>query len=66
MPNERKTDRYALKRDQTGWTVYEIWSGEPAVLGSAPQTGLSEEDAQHTLKLLNRRARSGDSSMRRK
>ena len=66
MPDERKTDRFALKPDKSGWTVYEIWSGKPAVLGGAPQTGLSEPDAKHTLKLLNKKARAGDSSMRRK
>jgi hypothetical protein len=64
MAEERTTDRFAIRRDRAGWTVYDIWTGEPAVLAMAPQTGLSEEDAQHTAALLNRRARGGDRSMR--
>ena len=64
MAEERKTDRFTLRRDRTGWTVFEVWTGEPAVIAMVPQTGLSEDDAQHTAALLNRRARNGDRSMR--
>jgi hypothetical protein len=64
MAEERKTDRFALRRDRTGWTVYEVWTGEAAVIAMVPQTGLSQDDAQHTAALLNRRARGGDRSMR--
>ena len=65
MPDERKKDRYALRRDGAGWTVYVIWTGEPAMVGGTAQTGLSEDDAKHTLGLLNAQSRKGDSSMRR-
>jgi len=65
MAEERKTDRFALRPDRSGWTVYEVWTGEPAVIAMVSQTGLSEEDAQHTADLLNRRSRNGDRSMRR-
>ena len=65
MPEERKTDRYAVRRDGQGFTVLEIFSGKPAVMAGAPQTGLSEDDAKHTADLLNKQARRGDSSMRR-
>ena len=64
MPEERKKDRFTIRRDNTGWSVYEVWTGEPAVIALVPQTGLSEEDAKHTADLLNRRARGGDRSMR--
>jgi hypothetical protein len=64
MAEERKTDRFAIRRDRTAWSVYEIWTGEPAVIALVPQTGLSQEDAQHTADLLNRRARGGDRSLR--
>lgn len=66
MPDERKNHRYAARRDAQGWTVYVIWTGEAAVVGGAPQTGLSEADALHMVDLLNAQARRGDSSMRRK
>lgn len=66
MPDERKNDRYAIRRDAQGWTVQVIWTGEPAIVGGTPQTGLSEADARHMVDLLNNQARRGDSSMRRK
>ena len=65
MPDERKKDRFALRLDGTGWTVVEIWTGKPAMAGGVAQTALSEDDAQHMLKLLNSQARRGDSSMRK-
>lgn len=65
MPDDRKTDRYALRRDAAGWTVYMVWTGEPAVAGGVAQKNLSEEDAKHMVSLLNAQARRGDSSMRR-
>lgn len=65
MPDERKNDRYAIRPDPSGFTVYVIWTSEPAVVGGAPQTGLSEEDARHMMGLLNAQSRRGDSSMRR-
>ena len=65
MPDERKNDRYAVRADANGFTVYVIWTSEPAVVGGAAQMGLSEADAQHTASVLNSQARRGDSSMRR-
>ena len=60
MAEGSKIPRFVLRADREGWTVYEVWTGEPAVIGMAPQTGLSKEDAQHTADLLNRRAENGD------
>lgn len=65
MPDERKNDRFAMRADAKGFTVFEIWTGKPATVASEPQTGLSEEDARHILDVLNRQARLGDSSMRK-
>ncbi|WP_337186841.1 hypothetical protein [Phenylobacterium sp.] len=65
MPDERKNDRYGLRRDPAGWTVYAIWTSEPAIVGGVAQTGLSEDDARHLAGLLNTQSRRGDSSMRR-
>ena len=64
MADERKTHRFAIRPDRTAWTVFEIWTGEPAVIALAPQTGLSQEDAQETADLVNRHARGGDRSLR--
>lgn len=65
MAEDRKTERFATKRDREGWTVYEVWTGQPAVVAMQPQTGLSEDDANHMAKLMNRRTRDGDRSMRK-
>ena len=65
MPDERKNDRYAIRPDAKGFTVYVIWTSEAAVVGGAPQSGLSEEDARHMMSVLNAQSRRGDSSMRK-
>ena len=65
MPEDRKSDRYAVRPDPSGFTVFLLYTGEPAVMAGQPQTGLSEADARHTADLLNRQSRQGDSSMRR-
>jgi hypothetical protein len=65
MPDERKKDRYAVRRDPSGFTTYVIYTGEPAVVGGTPQTGLSEDDARHMATVLNAQSRRGDSSMRK-
>lgn len=65
MPDERKADRFALRPDPAGWTVYVIWTSEPAIAGGVAQTGLSEADARHMMDLLNAQSRRGDSSMRK-
>ena len=66
MPDDRKKDRYAVRKDANGWTVYEVFTGEPARIGGAAQTHMSEADAQHQVGLLNSRSRQGDSSMRKR
>jgi hypothetical protein len=48
-------ERYLLRPDRIGFTVQDAFTGQPAVIAGAPQTGLSELDAQHMAKLLNER-----------
>lgn len=52
--------RFVIRPDRQGYSVCDLWTGEPAVIALAPQTGLSQEDAEHTAELLNRRAEGGD------
>ena len=52
--------RFTIRADRHGFSVYDIWTGEVAVIAMTPQDGLSREDAEHTAELLNRQARSGD------
>lgn len=53
-------ERYAIRPDPEGFSVYDVWTGETAVIAMTPQSGLSEVDARHTAALLNRRAAGGD------
>jgi hypothetical protein len=53
-------ERFVIRPDSEGYSVVDIWTGEAAVIAMVPQTGISEEDAQHTAELLNRRAGNGD------
>lgn len=57
------TDRYLVRPDREGFSVYDVWTGEAAVIAMTPQTGLSREDADHTAILLNTRARQGDAAV---
>lgn len=45
--------RYVIRPDDQGYTVRDLWSGEPARLAGSPQVGLSQDDAEHTADLLN-------------
>jgi hypothetical protein len=53
-------DRYTTRPDRDGFSVYDAWTGEVAVIAMTPQSGLSQEDAEHTADLLNRRAGQGE------
>ncbi|MDW9638487.1 hypothetical protein CN074_25175 [Sinorhizobium medicae] len=47
--------RYSVKREQDGtWTVFDVFSGEPAVLGpDRLSSQLSPEEAHEVVGLLN-------------
>jgi hypothetical protein len=57
-------DRFDVRADARGWTVYDIFTSEAAVIAMAPQTGLSRVDADHTAALLSERARRGDQTLK--
>lgn len=48
--------RFVIRPDSEGYSVRDLWTGEPAILAATPQKGLSQEDAEHTAQLLNRTA----------
>lgn len=52
--------RYVIRPDREGFSVCDNWTGQPAVIAMTPQTGLSQEDAEHTRDLLNTRAERGE------
>ena len=45
--------------------VVDIWTGETAIIAMTPQQHMSEEDALHMARLLNRSVKDGDRSVRR-
>lgn len=53
-------DRYVIRRDPAGFTVADNSTGEPLVLAMHPQTGLTEEDAEHLAALFNKRSQQGE------
>ena len=53
-------ERYDLKPDPAGWTVVDVWTGQPVVLALRPQTSLSLQDASELTVLLNDQARRGN------
>jgi phage terminase large subunit-like protein len=52
--------RYVIRKDASGFTVADNFTGEPLVLAMDPQTGLSEEVARHLADLFNKRAEQGE------
>jgi|GEM_PF-1679140 len=56
----RMSERYQVRPDRDGFSVQDVWTGEAAVIAMTPQTGLSRQDADHTARLLNQRAESGE------
>ena len=58
------TDRYCVRPDHEGHTVFDVWTGEAVVIAMDPQTGLSLEDAEHTARMLNQRVARGERLVR--
>lgn len=59
----KRVDRYVVRPETERYRVVDIWTGETAVIAMTPQDDMSEEDAWHTARLLNRRAAGGDRSV---
>ena len=45
--------RYDIKQNDEGWTVYDIFTGMPALVHEVPQTGLDWADADDLADLLS-------------
>lgn len=50
------TERFLVRPGPTGFSVYDVWTGEIAVIAMTLQDGLSREDAEHTAAMLNKHA----------
>jgi hypothetical protein len=58
------TQRYDIREDDAGWTVFDIFTGEPVVISLVPQTGLDIQDAVELAELLHHKAFAGDRTLR--
>lgn len=48
--------RYDIREDREGWTVFDVFTGEPVVIHGVPQTGLDIQDADELAELLEKPA----------
>jgi hypothetical protein len=56
--------RHDMKPDRTGWTVHDVLAGRPICLGGLSLIGLSFEDANELVDMLNRQDREIDRTAR--
>jgi hypothetical protein len=61
----KRVDRFVIRPETDRFRVVDIWTGETAVIASTPQQHMSEADALHMARLLNRSVKEGDRSVRR-
>jgi hypothetical protein len=54
--------RFAIKSDRSGYAVYDSLTGLPAMIGTAPQDGLTLDEAEMTAEILNRAHRAASNS----
>jgi hypothetical protein len=52
--------QYDCRRDATGWTVFDRWTGRVVILGGVPQVGLARPSADALAGSLNKRRLDGD------
>lgn len=52
--------RYDMRKDLAGWTVFDVWTGQPVVIAARTQSCLERDAALELVTLLNDQARRGD------
>ena len=58
------SQRYDIREDREGWTVFDLFTGEPVVISDVPQTGLDIQDADELAELLDHKAFANDRTLR--
>jgi hypothetical protein len=56
--------RYDIREDVTGWSVYDVWTGQTVVLDDAKQIFTEIQDADDVADLLNYLAAQGELAIR--
>ena len=57
-------ERYDIKPDDEGFTVFDIFTGKPVVIMEVPQVGLDIQDASDLAELLDKPAMRADRNLR--
>ena len=57
-------ERYAIEQDREGWTVFDVFTGQPVVIMDVPQVGLDIQDASDLAELLDKPAMRADRNLR--
>lgn len=57
-------ERYDIREDYEGWTVFDIFTGQPVVIANVLQVGLEIQDANDLADLLNKPALRADRRLR--
>ena len=57
-------ERYDIREDYEGWTVFDIFTGQPVVIAKVLQVGLEIQDANDLADLLNKPALRADRRLR--
>ena len=55
--------QFDVRRDGSGWTVFDRWTGKPVVLAGAEQAGMTWLEAKDLVERLERRSDDGDRSI---
>lgn len=50
---------FDIREDDEGWTVFDVWTGQPVVIAFVLQVGLDLQDADDLAELLDRIAARG-------
>jgi len=58
------TKRHDVREDREGWTVFDVFTGEPVVIGMVTQTGLDVQDANELAELLDLKTLAGGRALR--
>ena len=53
-------ERYARRPDSRGWTVFDIWTGEPVAIALMVQEGLDYSTACELAEAMNAKSARGD------
>jgi hypothetical protein len=57
-------DRFAIRADRLGFSVYDVWTGETAVVQKQRLAALQSEEAGEWVLRLNRMERGGDRGLK--